>query len=616
LDKFPREKSEMSSSPRRFGRYQLVAELGPSELGTLWLGIAAEGSEQGRLVNMRRFPLTQAEAAAALERAGAVAARIRDAALVAVLEVVKSDAELLIVSEYVDGEALGTLMRRAVSTRTPLAPAVAVRIAADVVKSLRAARNLWTRSVPVEGADQAQLLSYVYGGLSPATVFITSYGDTLVSDVGVSGAAALLAPFVELPEFTAYRAPEQLEPSPSVDERADVFSVGVLLWEMLANRSLFGAPGLLSGNPNAAKEVSQRIASAPVSRLDSIERSGLPIPRSVVNLVQKALERDEAERYQTLEDLSHAISVLPAECTASPEQVAMTLDRLLRESVEARRSAVALSAGSSGRDTGPPASSNRPTLRPQKPPSVSVQAAPGKAGTPFRGLRQTTLGFAPPPKPVSAPRKAAPAASSPSAGRPVPAPRPPPVAPPATAALPPAPKLPEPPTPAPAPEPVPPPAEVRAPAEPRPAAAEVPPTSVSPAPAAPAAAVAADVVATKGSKRLVVGLAVALACVGAIAVAAMTMRPSRSAGERDPVKAVGGPAVREKPAAPMAAAPPPASAVTETAAAADAAAQAPELSDAAADQAGAAASAKPSGPAAPAQRPARPRKQRFKPQGI
>jgi serine/threonine-protein kinase len=365
-------RSPASAEERIIGRYQLVAELGDGPLGMLWAAVVTSGVEQGRVVAVRRLPEADAEARRRLKMAGDTAMQIRHPRLVALLDVVNEPRCIATVSEHVDGELLSVLLRSAAKKQAPLPPAIALRIAFDVLTALRAARDLWTKATPLTGPEPERLLRAVYGGVTPADIVVASYGDTVLSNVGVAGMAALMPELGEHPDFLAYRAPEQLDPNAIVDERADVFSIGVIVWEMLAHRPLFGSQGRYHGvraaDPAAeAKEVADRLKTAGIPRIDAMSRTGPPIPKTVVEIVARALERKPSDRFSTLEQMSEALRALSRESIATAEQVVVAIDRLAREAIDARRAALEMAVGYRAVSDSKPPPSNRTTQRPPAP---------------------------------------------------------------------------------------------------------------------------------------------------------------------------------------------------------------------------------------------------------
>src|SRR5438477_380252 len=110
-----------------------------------------------------------------------------------------------------------------------------------------------SRAVGLEKRDVERLTNAAFAAMELRNPRIAAVLDVVALTV-----PAMLA----RPDVIAYRAPEQLEPGRAIDERADVFAVGILLWEMIAGRTLFGpaalprapsvvAPGKMRADPIA-----------------------------------------------------------------------------------------------------------------------------------------------------------------------------------------------------------------------------------------------------------------------------------------------------------------------------------------------------------------------------
>src|SRR5262249_11918545 len=123
--------------------------------------------------------------------------------------------------------------------------AVALRIATDVLAALKAATAQWPNAA---GESSEALASAVHGGVTADCGVVASFGDSLLTEDGLKGRAVQLWRFGSTIGALPYRSPEELGPLARADDRSDVFSVGVLLWEMLANRALFGSESRL-GEP-------------------------------------------------------------------------------------------------------------------------------------------------------------------------------------------------------------------------------------------------------------------------------------------------------------------------------------------------------------------------------
>ncbi len=348
----------------RVGRFSLVAEVATGSLGARWIGFIAEGSERGRLITARRIrTVADFGAASLLERAATVAKEVRHAKVAAVLDVVRTSSEIVIISESIDGEALSTLLGLAALESSSIPTGVAVAIARDLLDAEMAVRDVWLAQV---AAPDDPLRRTVHGGLQPDCVLAATFGEALLTEFGVVGAATSLPRFARLASALPYRAPEQLDPRARIDERADVFTVGVMLWEMLTGQPLFGPPDRLR-RPTATgsvHELERQLREKALPSLDTVTRPSGPIEPEVAILVARALQRDPADRYSSLAELREAIDELPARMVADAEEVAATVDRFARGRIAARRAAFEDAVGGRVMGSAPPSSSNLGDLAP------------------------------------------------------------------------------------------------------------------------------------------------------------------------------------------------------------------------------------------------------------
>lgn len=368
------------AEPVRIGRYELALSLGQGPLGELWAGAASEGPEQGRVVAIRRirFGGTVPALRKLSARAAEIARSLRHPKVAAVLEVLERDDELVIVSEHVDGESLAALMKQAVNAKSAIPPGTALAIVRDAADGMIAARDHFAkdRSAPTP-----------FGGLVPDGLAVAAFGETMLTEPGVLAALGDAAVrYAALP----YRAPEQLGAPPKRDERSDVYSLGVLLWEMLANRPLFRSRA--SSEAEAEAELRKLVLSETIPPLDTLPRQGAPLPSSLVVLVGRALFRDPEQRFPSLSAFRDAFDELPRDLIAPPEQVVVTLERLARNTLEARRAA--LSQMGEGRLSFSP-ESTRATARPAAPDAPVAVVVPALGRGPAASIEAFALQEAP-----------------------------------------------------------------------------------------------------------------------------------------------------------------------------------------------------------------------------
>ncbi len=161
-----------------------------------------------------------------------LAARIRHPNVVPTLDVVALEGELFLVMEYVQGEALGALLKalRRRHERVPVRYAVA--IVAGALRGLHAAHEATD--------EQGNPLGIVHRDISPQNILVGIDGVPRVLDFGVAKAAGRIQVTREgqIKGKIAYMPPEQIH-ARGTDRRTDVYAAGVVLWETLTGTRLF-----------------------------------------------------------------------------------------------------------------------------------------------------------------------------------------------------------------------------------------------------------------------------------------------------------------------------------------------------------------------------------------
>jgi len=295
--------------------------VGETAIGMVFVGRVALGADRGRPVMVRRVEKGAEHDDGTLQALREAANEVLAFRHPRVLPGVEArlGTSLVIANGYAEGELLRQLARTARTRAVALAPAVATRLVADLVATL-----VDVRDALAELGRERPLV-----GVCPDCVLVDPQGRCHLSDLGL---ATLRRP-PRHAELMAYRAPEQLGPPGEADERSVIFSVGVIWWELLANHSLFG------GGSQAA--VWQRVRQAAILP----PAAASPEARAVL---MRALERDPAQRFATLDAFAAALSGLDAGSTAPSEEVARAVDELAGAALRARRAALAAEAPPSG----------------------------------------------------------------------------------------------------------------------------------------------------------------------------------------------------------------------------------------------------------------------------
>jgi serine/threonine protein kinase len=278
----------------RIGRYALFEQFAAGGMATVHFGRLDGAGGFSRVVAIKRLLphlVANGEFTEMLLNEARLAARVRHPNVVATLDVVASKGDVLLVLDYVEGEALSTLCRaQAKEKRELVSIPIAVGIMQDVLHGLLAIH---------EATDEkGRPLDLVHRDISPPNVLVGVDGVARVLDFGIAKALQQLDDSVTGRRMgkMGYMSPEQIRGEERLTQRSDVFSAGIVFWELLVMRRLFPA-------------------DQPEERMESILRGNYPRPSSARDdispeldeIVMKALERSPDARFATIREFSEAL---------------------------------------------------------------------------------------------------------------------------------------------------------------------------------------------------------------------------------------------------------------------------------------------------------------------
>lgn len=314
--------------PQRIDRYDLVAEIASGGMATVYLARLSGVGGFRRFVAIKRLHPHLAGEQEFVEMfldEARLAAGIHHPNVVPILEVGASDRGYYLVMEYVEGDTLARLLARAATSGLRLPAAIGTRVLIDMLLGLHAAHELRD-----EHGEPTEL---VHRDVSPQNVLVGIDGVTRITDFGVARAASRLSATRagQLKGKIAYMAPEQAVGDPSVDRRADVFSSGIVLWEVLAARRLFKAE-------NEAATLS-RVISEPIPHICEVNPD---IDPGVGEVVMRSLERDRDERYSSCSEFADDLEKAATRVSdlASSREVAAYVTQVIGNEISQQREAV------------------------------------------------------------------------------------------------------------------------------------------------------------------------------------------------------------------------------------------------------------------------------------
>ena len=303
------------------GRYTIHGELASGGMATVHIGRQGGDAGFSKLVAVKRMHPQFAKdtdfLAMFLDEAR-LATRIRHPNVVQSVDVIVERGEVLLIMEYIHGEALSRINKtlRAKTERIPLR--IAVAIMSGVLHGLHAAHEA--------KSERGEPLGIVHRDVSPQNIIVGTDGVARVLDFGIAKAAdqVHMTREGELKGKLVYMAPEQLLGEP-VTRRTDIFSASVVLWESLTGQRLFESE---SSSPLAARMKHAKID--PPSELSP------DVSPALDAVVMKGLALDSDARYATARDMAFALeeAVTPATQAQVAAWVEVVAEKALAERAE------------------------------------------------------------------------------------------------------------------------------------------------------------------------------------------------------------------------------------------------------------------------------------------
>ena len=296
--------------PEAFGKYELLERLGRGGMADVWRArVVGQSGFQHTVVVKRILPhlVSDEKARLLFEREARVVSRLSHAHIVQVFEFGEVKGEYYLAMELVEGQDIASMIRAGVLT-----PAAAAYVLRDVCRALAYAYGV--------RADDGTPLRILHRDVSPSNIMVGYDGSVRLLDFGI--AKALADPRDKrtmkgtIRGKFGYMAPEIIE-GLDPDQRADVFSVGVVLHEMLSGRRLF------HGTTDAETLAQVRRAEIPLPSALNPD-----VPRALDQICLRALSRDRGQRFSGGNELADLLDDVARELHFGPTQMAALVVRV------------------------------------------------------------------------------------------------------------------------------------------------------------------------------------------------------------------------------------------------------------------------------------------------
>ena len=291
---------------RKVGRYEVISEIGQGAMGVVYRAVdpLIEREVAIKTINLEAAGDGREEYEQRFYREAKSAGRLSHPNIVTIYDVGNTDSVAYIAMEFLEGLELRNLMD------------------ADRLQSIERIVKIAARTA--DGLAYAHKHKVVHRDIKPSNIMIMRNGVVKIMDFGIASMSTSSSRTVAgtLMGSPQYMSPEQVE-SHEVDGRSDIFSLGVVLYEMLT-----GKPPFRGGNMS---ELLYNIVHLPHMAPSKLKSD---LPRAFDLIIARALAKNPAERYQNAADFAHDLRhydtlVLPEEANPIADAPTVMIDERL-----------------------------------------------------------------------------------------------------------------------------------------------------------------------------------------------------------------------------------------------------------------------------------------------
>lgn len=281
------------TKPRPFGHYFILEKIAQGGMAEIFKGLTYDFSGLKKFIVIKRIlPHIAAneEFIHMLIDEAKIAVRLNHGNIAQTFDLGKVAEDYFMVMEFVDGRTISQFFKKSVALKESIPIPVATYIVSEICNGLDYIHR--------RQDEKGESLGIVHCDISPQNIIVGPSGTVKIVDFGVAKAASKLSERDRgiLKGKFAYMSPEQTE-GIFVDARSDIFSTGVLLWEILTGRRLFKK----KTNIETIEAVNSMTVYPPSAYRNEI-------PSELDEIVMKALNRDSKQRYESAHDLSLALT--------------------------------------------------------------------------------------------------------------------------------------------------------------------------------------------------------------------------------------------------------------------------------------------------------------------
>jgi eukaryotic-like serine/threonine-protein kinase len=312
------------------GRYELLAPIARGGMAVVWAARMKGSRGFQKLVAIKSMLPSLTDDDGTFEEMflaeAQLAAQIRHPHVAEVLDLGEQDGVLFIVMEWVDGEPLGTIHKVSREQNVQVPIAITTRVGLNVAQALHAAHELKSQ---VTG----ETYGLVHRDVSPQNILITFDGVVKVVDFGVAKATHAAhggkTAVGQMKGKVTYMAPEQARGEP-IDRRADIFALGIVLYQLVTNRHPFKGETPL-------KTLDKILDAKPVVPPITYTPTCHPALNAAI---VRALEKDKRKRYASMAEMAEVLETALSKMISRGGDLAPWVRGLVGDRGEMRRETI------------------------------------------------------------------------------------------------------------------------------------------------------------------------------------------------------------------------------------------------------------------------------------
>lgn len=276
----------MSQNYEYFGKYILLQKLATGGMAEIYLAKAPGAGGVHKFVAIKRILPQYSDVPDFIEMfkdEAKIAINLNHSNIVSIYEFGVEKKQFFLVMDYVEGKNLRQIGTKLKENKNSMSVSQILYVLREAAAGLDSAHRC------LDGTT-GRPLNITHRDISPQNIMISFEGEVKIVDFGIAKAESQLETTRAgtLKGKFGYMSPEQAEGLPTVDLRTDIFSLGIVLWELLAGERLF----ISNNEVNTLRKIRE-------CRIPSLRKLNPSVPIELERIANKALARDRNLRYQT-----------------------------------------------------------------------------------------------------------------------------------------------------------------------------------------------------------------------------------------------------------------------------------------------------------------------------